>query len=153
MNAALVDALRSRHADLSKAQENQMWDYTQALGYVVKTSSACRIAEEISSDTTRRGACRRFHNELATVAGVGRRQVFKAIRKLLDLQFITFEGRSETGAPIYHACWQRGAEYREWAKAYDREFERARKAMKIKSFTPPPYPNPIDGAADVQEAA
>lgn len=84
------------------------------------------------------GYCAISHNELADAARCGRRNVGKAIRKLIDSGFISYEGKAADGSPIYKAIWERAEVQRKWDESYCAAYAEACAANK--KFVAPDYP-------------
>lgn len=73
----------------------------------VRCGSAGRVAHYIAKATLAFGNCAISHNDLAAASFCGRRTVGKAVRELVEKGFISSEGRTATGEPIYKAIWER----------------------------------------------
>ncbi|WP_157083742.1 hypothetical protein [Bradyrhizobium manausense] len=110
-----------------------------AVLHTVKMGTSIRLASKLANATLQFGGSRVGHNSLAKAIGCSPRTVAKAIRELLENDFISCAGHTVDGAPIYIAKIQEHAEaYRTWHKA---RCEAQAKALRANTeFVPPAYP-------------
>ena len=92
---------------VSEEDCNLYCDHNSAVWMTVRCGSAGRIAHHIAKATLAFGHCAISHNDLAAASFCGRRTVGKAVRELIEKGFISYEGRTATGEPIYSAVWER----------------------------------------------
>ncbi|WP_354267104.1 hypothetical protein [Bradyrhizobium sp. I1.7.5] len=122
---------REEDFDMTQHFESAVWR-------ILRSSSAEKIGACIAKGTHLFGHCAISHNELADAARCSRRNVGKAIRKLIDAEFLSYHGKAADGSPIYRAIWERAKVHRKWDESYCEAYHEARAANT--KFVAPAYP-------------
>lgn len=128
---------------------NRAQAYMGAVTRLSNSRTAARIAQYILHECLLSGTCELSHKEFERRTKSCRRTVQRSIHSLLRNELILRIGTTESGHAIYQCIFERADEHVEWGKIFDRDWDSAKKAGKLKDFTAPTYPSPR-GNADAE---
>jgi hypothetical protein len=112
--------------------------YDDAVMKTIPIGTAYFLARRLANATMQHGYSAVSHNSLARVCRSSPRKIGRAIQALIDNGFVSYEGRTANGAPIYKAVWERAELHRSWAIT---NYEAQRTALRTNTeFVPPAYP-------------
>lgn len=121
---------------------NRAQAFMGAVTRLSNSRTAARIAQYILREHLLSGKCELSHKEFERRANSCRRTVQRAIHSLLRNELIVRIGTTDKGHAIYQCVFERADEHIRWGKVFDRDWDSARKAGKLKDFTAPTYPHP-----------